>query len=350
MAVNDELLDSLTRHEVYLRRYSTATLRKVMALLKRSDARIFERLLEDDLTALSRTRQEKLLTDLRRVMESAYIDATGALQVDLEALATYEGEFQTDLFKRVLPVKFDTVTPTAEQLIAAVNSRPFQGKLLKEVYPELAASAFRRVRDTIRAGIVEGRTTDQIVRELRGRAAQGYKDGILAHNRLDVESVVRTALTHTANSARQATYKANDDLVKGWQFTAVLDGRTTMVCMGLDQRVFDVGKGPMPPRHYNCRSASVPIMKSWRELGFGIDELPKSTRASMNGQVPADQSYNDWLGKQDTEFQNSVLGARRGQLFRAGMTVEKFTDASGEELTLDQLRLKEASIFEKAGL
>lgn len=347
MAVNDQLLDALTRHEVYLRRYSTATLRKVLALLKRSDTRIVERLLEDDLTALSRTRQEKLLTDLRRVMESAYIDAEGALQVDLEALATYEGEFQTDLFKRVLPVKFDTVTPTAEQLIAAVNSRPFQGKLLKEVYPELTASAFRRVRDTIRAGIVEGRTTDQIVRDLRGRAAQGYKDGILAHNRRDVESVVRTAVNHTSNTAREYTYEVNDDLVKGVRWNATLDGRTTFVCMSRDGKVYEPGKGPRPPAHFNCRSSTSPVLKSWRELGFGVDEVPASTRASMNGQVPADQTYDGWLRNQPKAFQDDVLGVRKAELFRGGLKVDRFVDTSGQEFTLDELRKRERDIWDK---
>lgn len=347
MAANDELLDALTRHEVYLRRYSTATLRKVLALLKRSDTRIVERLLDEDISAISRTRMEKLLTDLRRVMESAYIDATGALQVDLEALAVYEGEFQTDLFKRVLPVKFETVTPSAEQLIAAVNSRPFQGKLLNEVYPELAASAFRRVRDTIRAGFIEGRTTDQIVRDLRGRAANGYRDGILPKTRRDVEAVARTALNHTANSARERTYEANDDLVKGVRWNSTLDGRTSLICASRDGKIYEPGKGPRPPAHYNCRSSTSPILKSWRELGFGLDEVPASTRASMNGQVPADQDYDGWLRKQPTAFQDEVLGNRKAELFRGGLKMDRFVDTSGQELTLDQLRKREREIWDK---
>ena len=346
-SVNDELLDALTRHEVYLRRYSNATLRKVLALLKRSDTRIVERLLQDDVSALSRTRQEKLLRDLRKVMEGAYLDATGALQVDLEGLASYEGEFQTDLFKRVLPIKFETVTPTAEQVMAAVNSRPFQGKLLREVYPELEASAWRQVRDTIRGGFVEGRTTDQIVRDLRGRAAQGYRDGILSKTKRDVESVVRTAVSHTANVAREYTYEANDNLVKGVRWNATLDGRTTFVCMSRDGKVYEPGKGPRPPAHYNCRSSTSPVLKSWRELGFNVDEVPPSTRASMNGQVPSDQTYDGWLRGQPKGFQNEVLGQRKADLFRGGLKVDRFVDISGQELTLDQLRKREREIWEK---
>lgn len=350
MALNDDLADALTRHQVGLQRLSSATARKVIALLKRSDTRIVQRLLDEDVSRLSRTRMEKLLRDMRRVIDSAYVDATGALQVDLEALAEYEVQYQRDLFKRIVPVELATVTPAAEQVIAAVNSRPFQGKLLKEVYKELPAATFRKVRDTIRAGVVEGRTTEQIVRDLRGTASQGYKDGILAKTKRDVESVVRTAVNHTANSARDYTYAANDDLVKGVRWNSTLDASTSAVCRARDGKVYDVDKGPRPPAHFNCRSSTSPVLKSWRELGFDADELPAGTRASMNGQVPADQDYDTWLRKQPTDFQDSVLGSTKGKLFRAGLKMDRFVDRKGAELTLDQLRRMDAGVFEKAGL
>ena len=347
-SVNDQILDRLTRHSIGLQRLSTATVRKVLAALRRSDSRIVQRLLDEDISQLSRTRMEGLLRSLRRVIDGAYADATGALQIDLEALAVYEGEFQTDMFRRVLPVRLETVAPGAEQIVAAINSRPFQGRLLREVYRELPASAFRRVRDTIRGGFIEGRTTDQIVRDLRGTRAQGYADGILARSRRDVESVVRTAVNHTANTAREYTYEANDDLVKGVRWTSTLDGRTSLVCAARDGTVYEPGKGPRPPAHFNCRSSTSPVLKSWRELGFDADELPASTRASMNGQVPADTDYDAWLRRQPRDFQEDVLGPRRAELFRAGLRMDRFVDRAGAEYTLDQLRQRERDIWERA--
>ncbi|MEC8039571.1 MAG: minor capsid protein [Pseudomonadota bacterium] len=348
MAVNDDLADALTRHQIYLQRYGSATVRKILALLKRSDAQILERLLREDLSALSRTRQERLLTEMRRSFESAYTDATGALQLDLEALATYEGEYQLDLFRRVLPVKLETVAPSADQLLAAVNSRPFQGKLLKEVYTELSASAFRKVRDTIRAGIVEGRTTDQVVRDIRGRRSMGFRDGIMESNRRATETVVRTAINHTANTAREYTYERNGNLIKGVRWNSTLDGRTSAVCRARDGKVYEPGKGPRPPAHFNCRSSTSPVTKSWRELGFDIDELPPATRASMNGQVPADQDYDTWLRKQPKAFQEEVLGPTRAKLFRKGLKMERFVDRKGSTLTLNELKRLERDLWEKA--
>jgi SPP1 gp7 family putative phage head morphogenesis protein len=348
MTANDDLLDALTKHQILLQRFGNATARKVLALLKRSEARLVERLLQEDLTELSRTRKETLLRELRRIIDGAYEDATGALQIDLDGLAVYEGEYQLDMFRRVLPVKLETVTPGAEQIIAAVNSRPFQGKLLKEVYSELSASSFRKVRDTIRSGFVEGRTTDQIVRDLRGTRSQGYKDGVLETNRRATETVVRTAVNHTANTAREYTYERNAELIKGVRWNSTLDGRTSAVCRARDGKVYDPGKGPRPPAHFNCRSSTSPVMKSWRDLGFDIEELPQSTRASMNGQVPADQDYDTWLRKQPRGFQDEILGETKGKLFRAGLKMERFVDRRGNELTLDELKRRERDLWEKA--
>jgi hypothetical protein len=109
-----------------------------------------------------------------------------------------------------------------------------------------------------------------------------------------------------------------------------------------------VDKGPRPPAHFNCRSSTTPILKSWRELGFDADELPPGTRASMNGQVPADQDYDTWLRKQPKDVQDDVLGKTKGDLFRAGLKMDRFVDRKGAELTLDQLRRREKEIWEKA--
>jgi SPP1 gp7 family putative phage head morphogenesis protein len=348
MAVNDKILDDLTRHQVYIQRFSNSTVRKVLSVLRRSDARIVERLLRNDLTALSRRRQERLLTEMRRNIESAFEDATGALHLELEGLAAYEGEYQLDMFRRVLPVALDTVTPSAEQIMAAVNGRPFQGRLLREVYQDLPRTTFRRLRETIRAGIIEGRTTDEIVRDIRGRKSQGFKDGVLGRGRRDTEAVVRTAVNHTANTAREYTYERNDDLVKGVRWNSTLDSRTSSVCRARDGKIYEPGKGPRPPAHFNCRSSTSPVIKSWRELGIDLDEAPEGTRASMNGQVPADQDYDTWLRKQPREFQNEVLGPARAKLFRSGMKVDRFVDRKGRELTLDQIRSQEKPRSPKA--
>ena len=103
----------------------------------------------------------------------------------------------------------------------------------------------------------------------------------------------------------------------------------------------------------------IPVTKSWKELGINLKEAPAGTRASMNGQVPATMTYNDWLKKQPVGFQDDILGKAKGQLYRkGGLPMDKFVDMkTGHEFTLKELRTKDIEgvkgykgAFTKAGL
>ncbi len=348
MGVNDDIADALTSHSIGLQRLSNATVRKIIAMLNRSDARIVERLLRDGISQLSRDRQEALLADIRRIVESAHADATGQLRIDLDQLAEYEGQYQAELFRFTVPVDLNLIRPSADQLIAAANARPFQGRLLREWFTDLPEQAFACLRNVIRAGMVEGRTIDQMVRDVRGTRAQGYADGILETNRRAAEVTVRTAVAHTAQSARSLLYERNADLIKAVQWTATLDSRTSAVCRGRDGMLFPVDKGPRPPAHPSCRSSVIPVMKSLKELGISTRELPASTRASMDGQVAADMTYDAWLRKKPAAFQDEILGKAKGRLFRAGLPMERYVTRAGQEYTLDELKQREAETWSKA--
>lgn len=170
-------------------------------------------------------------------------------------------------------------------------------------------------------------------------------------SRRHLEGMTRTALNHMSNVTSQRVWKANEELVAGWTFLAVLDSRTTLRCASLDGEVFPVGKGPIPPLHINCRSVSVPKVKTWRELGVNMDEVPTGTRASVGGQVRADMSYSEWLRSQPVIVQDEVLGVTRAKLFRAGnLDVSAFVNNKGETLTLPELKRKNAALFERAGV
>lgn len=372
MGVNDDISDALTSHSIGLQRLSNREVRQIIAILNKSDPRIVERLLREDMTAISRARQQKLLKDIRAIVASSYEDATGRLHIDLNALAEYEGDYQTDMLNRVVPVNVNWITPSGDQLFAAATSRPFQGRLLREWYTKLEADAQSRIRTTIQQGIVEQRTTAQMVRDIRGTRAQGFKDGVLQTNRRAAEAVVRTAVNHTATASRERLYTRNKRLIKGSQWLSTLDTRTSAPCRAADNRVAwhdgytrrDFPKSTKfladvpgftnetrPPYHINCRSSTTPVLRSFSDLGIPGKDLTDTTRASMNGQVAADQTYSDWLRKQPVSVQDDVLGPSKAKLFRAGeIDLDRFVNNAGDELTLDQLRKQEAAAWDKAGL
>ena len=250
-----------------------------------------------------------------------------------------------------LVVDLEAVAPAAGTVYSAALSRPMQGRYLRDWFSTLAANKQRAVEDAIRIGIVEGETVNDIVRRLRGTRAARYRNGIMSIHRRHAEAITRTAVNHVVTNARRNVFDKNADIVKGWQYVATLDGRTTDICMSLDGQVYATREeGPTPPQHINCRSTITPVMKSWKELGFKAKELPEGTRASMNGQVSAKETYQTWLKKQPARFQDEVLGKTKGKLFRNGdVTLDRFVDSSGRSYTLAELAKREAAAFERIG-
>ena len=350
---NEEALDASVRHQIGILRYSSSVVKKVVSLLNRVDERLVGELAKRGVgdESFTKRRMELLLDAVRSIIAEAYGRATTTLNDELKGLAGYERDFQIDMLGRVVPIRFDYIKPTSAQLYAAVTARPFEGRLLKDWYTDLEAGAYRRLRDTIRMGYVEGRTTDQIVRDIRGTRVQQYKDGVLEVSRRGAEATVRTAINHTATIARNETYRANASVIKGTVWISTLDMRTTAVCRARDGNVYPLDSGPRPPAHIGCRSSTGPVLKSWKEMGINLKEAPEGTRASLTGQMPASMTYQDWLRKQPKDVQEDILGVSKAKLFRSGsLPLDRFVDRAGHEYTLEQLRQRESEAFQKAGL
>lgn len=353
LTVNELLHDKAIEHAIGLVRYSSATVRRIIALLNRTDPDIVAQIQArvGDISNVTDDRLQALLAAIRDINRRAYDAVTKTLEGDLIELAHYEADYQAKTLTDALSVTWDVTAPAPSTLAAAVNSRPFQGALLHEWVAGLEEGRARRLRDAIRMGLVEGETTDQIVRRVRGTKALNYRDGVLDISRRSAEAVVRTAVNHTATRAREETYKANDELIKGIRWVSTLDARTSAVCRARDGKIYPVDTGPRPPAHIGCRSSTSAVTKSWRELGLSADEVDGETRASMDGQVPAETTYEDWLRSKPAAFQDDILGAEKGKLFRAGgLSLDAFVDRKGREYSLDELRRREAAAFRKAGL
>lgn len=355
-SVNDALRARTVAHAVYLERYKSGVWQRLARLLDKADVDLVAELQKRTASSeLTQYRLELLLDAFRDLNHAAMQKYRAALRAELRGLAGYELDYQTRLLQATVPgsilASTTIVTPSVGTIYAAAMKRPFQGRILRDWAAGLERSRIAKVADAIRLSVIEGEPVARTIQRIRGTKALRYRDGVLAVSRREAESVARTAINHVVTRARDDLYRENADLVRGWQFVATLDARTTPECQSLDGKVFRVGEGPMPPRHFNCRSSSVPVLKSWRELGIDRDELPAGTRASMNGQVPATQTYGEWLREQPAAVQDEALGRAKGALFRrGGLEVERFVAPTGRPYTLDELRRREAAAFDRAGL
>lgn len=354
MTQNERLQDASIDHAVNVQTYANTLARRVIALLNRADPDIMAQVIQarDRLpqSQFNVTRLDQLLDSVRRLNAQNYQQVYNLLESELSELVDTEIQWQTAQLAQapgVAPVAIDP-----EQVAAAALSRPFQGRLLREWMSGLEAEKAAAIRDAIRIGYIEGQTTDQIVQRIRGTKSAKYADGLLEISRRNAQSVVLTAVSHTSNYAAGQVYEANSDVIKGLKYSAVLDMRTSAVCRGRSGNIYALGKPrPSLPAHFRCRSVYQVILKSFREMGIDADDFTPTQRASMDGKVPAELNYNDWLKKQSTARQDEILGDSKARLFRTGeITLDRFIARDGAELTLAQLRGRYPDVFKKAGL
>lgn len=366
--VNDLLVDEAIRHQVQLSKYSNEAVRKMIALLNRSDQRLFEALLialdQDVPSEFKVSRLDSLLGSVRAINSQAYSQLEQALISELRDFVNYEVGYQQQILLDFTPVQVHVASVAPEQVFAAAMARPFQGVLLREVLRDVGEHRAKKIKQTIAQGFVENKTTDQIIREVRGTKARQYQDGLLEVDRRSAESIVRTALSHTAGFAHDSVVEANLDIIGKVQWSSTLDLRTSEICRIRDGKLYTakdhkpIGHdlpwlGGPGRAHWRCRSAQLYITKSWKELGLPVEdvELRNGTRASMDGQVPEEVTYANWLARQSAARQDEVLGPTRGKLLRAGkLPLERMYGLRGQFLTLDQLRVQDAAAFKRAGL
>ena len=347
---NEKLRDTAIRHAIELGRYGNGLSNRVIRLLNSADADILEKIagrlasIEERgfvLSARTRDQLAKLSEEIAALNTAIYDQLHEKLTEELTDFAAAEAGFQKAALDAAVSIDLGTKLPTPAFLRAIVEEAPFDGFLLASHVKGLAQGRIDRVNQAIRIGLVQGESTDAIVRRVRGSKALNYSDGVLDKSRRYADNVVRTATTHVSNQAAQATWKANEHVVKGWQFVATLDTRTTTTCAGLSGSVHPIGEGPIPPRHIRCRSISIGVTKSFRELGVDRDELTPGQRASMDGEVAADTTFGEWLVNKGAEAQDKILGPTRAKLFRDGkMNLQDFIKDTGEVLTLEQLQAK----------
>lgn len=355
MSANSDLRDRAIRHAIAILNYEEGVADRLVRQLNRADAEIVEKIasrlaaIEErgyDLGPRSTKRLLALLEEIRALNSAIYAQLHDTLVEELHNFAAAEASFQKASLEAALAVEIGTKLPAPARLRAIVEEVPFRGKLLSAWSKGMEQGRIDRVTEAIRDGMIQGDTTDQIVRRIRGTKAAFYSDGILNISRNSAQSIARTAVSHVSNVTAQETWKANSNVVKGWQFLATLDSRTTPDCGRNDGSVHSIGQGPIPPLHIGCRSISVPVTKSFRELGLDRDELDPKTRASMDGQVSAKIPYPEWLKSKSLAFQEDVLGKERARLFNEGeLTFKQLVRNDGSFLTLAQLKNKYPNIL-----
>ena len=355
MNVNEKILDKITGDAINIQRYESTVQRQVIQQLRDLESQIVSELKSSNVVdAVRKQTQDKrlkaLLKKTRNTIAVAYKDIANSQLVILSEVAELS-ELQT-VNALNTSIKSNISSPVMSQtmLKTIASDTLIEGSPTKEWWARKGSGFQAKFEDTIRMGMLQGQTTDNIVRSLIGTRVNKFKDGALEAQRRGAEAVVRSSIQTVANTARLDTYANNSDIIKGIEWSATFDNRTSVICMELDGLQWDMNykpighSKPFPSAiaHWNCRSTQVPVTKSWEELGSKVKvEVPISTRSSMDGQVAGGQNYQQWLGKKSKAFQQEVLGVEKQKLWKAGkISFSDLVNQRGHPLTLEQLKRK----------
>jgi SPP1 gp7 family putative phage head morphogenesis protein len=385
----------LYKNAIDLNRYSNSVARRVINAYNDIIIDAVDQLrVIDDLTApVKAARLRSILAQLKESLDGWAGDATELTATELQGIAQLQSEFVTDELRKALPegilrsnintVEISpqfaqsvvTTDPTqlnvvtlSDDLFAAVNGAPQtfsltaaqgatitlpNGQVVSKAFRGIATSQAEQFSQVVRNGLLTGETTPSIAKRLIGSlqfgeeaktvgqiAAAGGQLTQVADNQ--IITLVRTSINQVANAASQQVYEGNQDITKKYRYIATLDTRTSAICRALDGKEFEYSKGPMPPQHFNCRSTTVPVI-DYKALD--IPPPPEGKRASMDGPVPGNETYGQWLAKQPRATQADALGPGKVAYFNRLANKYGPTDAmaklvrdDGSELTLAQLR------------
>lgn len=366
------MINDSDRHSLHLQRLASGLL-KTNVYPSLEEAYKAARLILLDAGEIKNLRQ--LNAVLKKIDASTVkITSTGLDEVtkELQAIAIYEASYYAALVGGYAGATLSvpgnkTITDFIDSALMSLTSgERVTAGLWGEFIGNQIASTGATYNNAIKASFVNGESVSQAVARLR-QATQGLL-------RREYETLTRTGIQHYAGQARRAMADDNLDILETEYPLVTFDNRTSSRCVSLSSRYpkgWPINESPIgyPPYHFNCRTSIIYLLKG--------QQVPTGTKAAVGGQsgeeaeeaferrqdrtdkkvryrgkkdvnifdpgqVSAAQSYDEWLKKEPAWFQDSVLGKRRAEAFRAGkLKLKNLTDLTGRPLTLAELGLLE---------
>lgn len=371
-------LKDLYRNAIDLNRYSNSVARRLIRAYNDVVLDAVDQLRGIDELAVP-VKAARLRAIIAQLNDSLATWSRGSLETlteELQGLAVLQSEFAEEQLRKALPTgladRVNTVEISPSFAQAIVSTEPtvvgivnlsdnfdlisrapvtFQltvgqqislpnGEIVRDALRNMSSRQSEIFSMTVRTGLIEGESTNAIVRQLKGRLTKeqrGSIDTLIAaggqitsvpNNQL--RTLVRTTVNQVASATSEIIAAENPDATEKYLYTAVLDSRTTPICRALDGKVFSHGKGPLPPQHFNCRSRKV-------NIPIGLEQQFRDLR----------DDYGVWLNGQSEKEKEKVLGPGRLKYWNglvkkygASDAIRKYVSKDGSELTLQEIKAR----------
>jgi hypothetical protein len=330
-------------------------------------------------TAYQQERMNKLFNMADKTIKSQFKLIAGSVTGELLTLAEIESMFAAKAINSVLQVNIVDYALSREVLESLSKDTLIQGAPSSQWWSKQASSLQDEFKRVMRVSVARGETLGQMTARIKGtqditklgvkgkvpgvtdemlRAALG-EPGLAKKANRNAKALVKSSYQAVMADARMEVYKNNDDVIKGVEFFATLDNRTTLICRAYDGSKYDNNGNPImgtrlpfksPPSntHWGCRSILVPIMRGLDEiLGIpGIPPIPPSTRSAfsetgMRGQVSGTTNFDGFMKSLSREEGSKVIGKKRYDLWNSGkLSLQDMLNSDGNVMSLKALQEK----------
>ena len=238
--------NKLIRHQIFLERFAGSVANIMQDGIDRArDIAIADLVTNNNLN----------INQLKQRLEGILSEYMNNALDEVKELTSHEAEFN----ERLLSKELDEVAgATQAALLSALINKPMPvgladkkaNRKIQPAYNKFAEQTAGKIVQPIKDSQVNGGdnlTTAETILFLTA--------GILA---AQAKSLARSSVVHAANTSKEEVYKVNP--IEQVEWVSVLDSHTTEYCRGQDGKIYDVGSGPRPPAHYNCRSITQPVI------------------------------------------------------------------------------------------
>jgi len=375
------LINDLDQHSIYIARIATQLL-NTQIYPSYSEAYKAVRLILLDAENIGSVSKLGLVNRaIAKAIQDSTNEAWQASTKELTNLAVYESNYYASLIGGYADARLRT--PPQQQvrdwmqkaLMALESGQRSQVGTWAEYVAKNKGSFIDTVQNTVKKGYINGSTVNEMVNDLRPMV-----DGILKR---DAEFLIRTGTAFYSNQGRQQMAEHNKHLIAREVPFVTFDNRTSFTCRSIDtlyKEGWPVGESPIgyAPYHFGCRTVILHLVEG-QEMPDGLRPAVggKDTkearekfekRENRTGKKPkyrgrkdldtfdidrlkTSTKYDTWLREQPRWFVDDVLGATRTKLFLDGkLSLSSFSDMTLRQLTIEELRVRDAEVFRRLGL
>lgn len=377
-------LTQFEQHTVQIQRLATKLLNSEIYPSLNEAYKAARLILLDAEEITSITQLNKITREINNAVTGVLSPAWAEATTGMDELAVYEAGYYANLITNSTAVAL--TVPANEKILSYINkslmSLQSGKRTTSGTWAQLVKantdSVVRDYNNAVMTSFAQGETVNQATKRIKD-----INEGLTKN---EAEALARTGVQHYAVQSRQAMAEANKDVIDREVPSTIFDNRRTLICMGIQEQYGEkgwlLGQAPMgyPPYHYNCRTVILHLVKGQdslegRRTAIGGQsgkeakeayELRKerkrlSGKVTRRGgqddkffdpsQINSTTKIDNWFLSQPVWWQDSNVGKTRAALVRkGGMSFSKFTDMTGRQLNLDELRALDSKAFEMAGI